>query len=325
MEFAAPLKRVAGFLDESKEALKLYEKIYGPYPFDELHFAQMAPFMGFGQAPQGFVQLTGEAFMSTMGGTRVGGALITHDFGDFFHGFLSHEIAHQWWGHQIGWASSDDQWLSESFAEYAAGLFVNEYQGAKRFQQTLADWRKKAKLSDLEAPIAAANTLRGPNAGMHREHLLYNKGPYVLHMLRVQLDDETYVNVMHSILKNYDDQNISTEMVVREINKVTGSDYTYFFDQWFWDVGIPKFRYSWRSEKQPDGKFLITVHVAQEDKNHLKRVLMPVHIHFKDKTIPQYKPVTQVDQDIKLLSPAEPKDVTLDDDHSLLADIVKAD
>jgi len=285
----------------------------------------MAPFMGFGQAPQGFVQLTGEAFMSTMGGTRVGGALITHDFGDFIHGFLSHEIAHQWWGHQIGWASSDDQWLSESFAEYAAGLFVNEYQGAKRFQQTLADWRKKARLSDLEAPIAAANTLRGPNAGMHREHLLYNKGPYVLHMLRVQLDDQTYVNVMHSILKNYDDQNISTEMVVREINKVTGSDYTYFFDQWFWDVGIPKFRYSWRSEKQPDGKFLITVHVAQEDKNHLKRVLMPVHIHFKDKTIPQYKPVTQVDQDIKLLSPAEPKDVTLDDDHSLLADIVKAD
>lgn len=326
IELSAPLKRVSGFLDEGKEILKLFEKIYGPYPYEELHIAQMAPFMGFGQAPQGFVQLTGEAFMSPTGGVRVGheGALLTYDFGDFIHGFLSHEIAHQWWGHQVGWASSDDQWLSESFAEYAAGLFVKEYQGAKRFQQTLTNWRQKAKLGDLEAPIAAANTLRGPNAFRSREQLLYNKGPYVLHMLRVQLDDENYVKVMRSILKTYENQNVSTEMVLREINRVTGSDYTYFFDQWFWDVGIPKFRYSWRSEKQPDGKFLITVHISQEDKNHLKRVLMPIHIHFKDKTIPQYKPVTQMDQDIKLLSPAEPKDVTLDDDHSLLADIVKA-
>jgi hypothetical protein len=64
--------------------------------------------------------------------------------------------------------------------------------------------------------------------------------------------------------------------------------------------------------------------VGQEDKNRIKRVLMPIHLHFKDKTIPQYKPVVQQEQDIKLMSPAEPKDVTLDDDHTLLADIVKA-
>ncbi len=143
-------------------------------------------------------------------------------------------------------------------------------------------------------------------------------------MLRVQLDDETYIKVMRSAQQTYKNQNISTEMLLREVNRVTGSDYTYFFDQWFWDVGIPKFRYTWRSEHQPDGKYLITVHVAQEDKGHLKRVLMPIHIHFKDKTIPQYKPVVQAEQDIKIVSPTEPKDVTLDDDHTLLADIVKA-
>jgi aminopeptidase N len=129
---------------------------------------------------------------------------------------------------------------------------------------------------------------------------------------------------MRSVQETYKNQNISTEMLLREVNRITGSNYTYFFDQWFWDVGIPKFRYSWRSEKQPNGKFLIVVHVGQEDKNRIKRVLMPIHLHFKDKTIPQYKPVVQQEQDIKLMSPAEPKDVTLDDDHTLLADIVKA-
>jgi len=310
---AAPVKKVEGLLDEGKQILRLYEKIYGPYPYDELHIAQMAPQLDFGQSPQGFVQLSGQAFLSQ-----------ATTESDFIHGFLSHEFAHQWWFHQVGMASPDDEWLSESFAEYASGIFVNEYQGPKRFQRSLETWKKSARQGDPIAPISAANMLSGPNAADQRTYLLYNKGPYVLHMLRVQLDDETYTKAMRGVQETYKNQNISTEMLLREVNRVTGQDYTYFFDQWFWDVGIPKFRYSWRTEKQSDGKFLIVVHVTQEDKNHLKRVLMPIYIHFKDKTIPQYKPVVQMEQDVKIVSPAEPKDVTLDDEHTLLADITKA-
>ena len=310
-----PDKKVQDFFTESKDILNLFENIYGPYPYEELHIAQMGPGLGFGQGPPYFVQLTGELFQA--GESKLGKFSI--------HDFLSHEIAHQWWGNQVGWASEDDDWLSEGLASYAAGVFIHALQKNAGLQAMLDGWRMEAKVGDKEAPIVAASMLVGPNAGDYRRYLLYNKAPYVLHMLRVQLDDAKYREVMRSINATYKDQDISTEMLLREVNRVTGSDFTYFFDQWFWDVGIPKFRYSWRSEKQPDGKFLITVHVGQEDKNHLKRVLMPIHIHFKDKTIPQYKPVTQMEQDIKLLSPAEPKNVTLDDDHSLLADIVKAD
>jgi peptidase M1-like protein len=323
VNLTAPAKKIEGFFEETKQVLKLYEKIYGPYPYDALHIAQMAPQLSFGQAPQGFVQLWGVAFMTqaAVAANEMTGVSTSIDFA---HGLLAHEIAHQWWGHQIDTSSDDDEWLSESFAEYASGIFVKEYQGAKRFQRTLEEWKKNARVGDPEAPISAANMLSGPNAFDYRIYLLYNKGPYVLHMLRVQLDDETYSKVMRSVQETYKNRNISTEMLLSQINRVTGADYTYFFDQWFWDVGIPKFRYSWRSEKQPDGKFLITVHVSQADKSHIKRVLMPIHLHFKDKTIPQYKPVVQQEQDIKIISPAEPKDVTLDDEHTLLADIVKA-
>jgi hypothetical protein len=312
ISLSAPVKKLDGFFGESKEILKLFEKIYGPYPYDELHIAQMAPQLGFGQAPPGFIQLTGVAFMSQ---ARVES--------DFIHGFLSHEIAHQWWGNQVGWASEDDEWISESFAEYASGIFVKELQGEKRFQRTLEEWRRNAKYSDHEGPIAAANHLGGLEGGRHRYHLLYGKGPYVLHMLRVQLNDEKYVEVMRAIQETYKHQNISTEMLLREVNRVTKADYTPFFDQWVWDVGIPTFRYRWRSEKQPDGKFLITVNVRQDDKNNIKKVLMPVHIHFKDKMIPQYKPLVQAEQEIKIMSPMEPKNVTLDDDRTLLAEIVR--
>src|SRR5213594_3168656 len=117
-DLAAPVKKVEGMLEEGKQILKLFEKIYGPYPYDELHIAQMAPQLEFGQSPQGFVQLSGAAFLSQ-----------ATTLSDFIHGFLSHEFAHQWWAHQVGWASGDDEWLSESFAEYGSGIFVNAYQG----------------------------------------------------------------------------------------------------------------------------------------------------------------------------------------------------
>ena len=314
MDLRAPPGKVDTFFAEGKEILKLYEHLYGPYPYEELHIAQMAPFLGFGQSPQGFVQLTGEAFMSQ-----------AQLESDFFHGFYAHEIAHQWWGHRVGWASPNDEWLSESFAEYASGIFVNEFQGPKRFQRTLHGWREAARHSDHAAPIAAASQLRGPGAGLHRNNLLYAKGPYVLHMLHVQLDDEKYTEVMRSVQNTYDHNDISTELLLKEVNRVTGSDYTYFFDQWVWDVGIPTFRYSWRSERQKDGKYLVTIHVSQQDDKHLKRVLMPIHFHFKrGESIPQYRPVVEAAQDIKFLLDVEPKDVTLDDDRTLLAEFVKA-
>ena len=131
------------------------------------------------------------------------------------------------------------------------------------------------------------------------------------------------MEVMRSVQDKFRHRSISTEQFLTEVNRVSGANYTYFFDQWFWDVGIPKFRYTWRSKKRPDGKFLITVHVSQEDKEHLKRVLMPVYIHFKKQTIPQYRPVVEAEQDIQILSPMEPEDVTLDDERTLLAEFIK--
>jgi hypothetical protein len=309
----APVTKVNGLLAETKEILKLFEELYGPFPYTELHLAQMAPQLGFGQAPPGFVQLTGMAFLSQ-----------ARTNSDFLHGFLAHEAAHQWWGNQIGWASGDDEWLSESFAEYASGLFVKEYQGAGRFQRTLEEWKRNAKISDAAAPIQAANTLSGQNASLHRTNLLYNKGPYVLHMLRVMLDDERYVQVMRRVQEEYRHRNISNEMLMRTLNQVTGSDYNWFFEQWFYDVGIPTIRYRWTSEPQPDGKHLIAVHVSQ-DKGTFKRVLVPVMLRFKSGVVPAYKEMIEPEQVMRFMAPERPKDVTLDDEHTLLAEIVRRD
>src|SRR5437764_2542770 len=45
-------------------------------------------------------------------------------FNEFIQEVTPHEVAHQWWGHIVGWSSYHDQWLSEGFAEFSAGLFL---------------------------------------------------------------------------------------------------------------------------------------------------------------------------------------------------------
>jgi len=87
---------------------------------------------------------------------------------------------------------------------------------------------------------------------------------------------------------------------------------------------VPLFRHTWRSERQPDGKLLAMVHVSQDDRKSIKKALMPIHLHFEGNTIPQYRGVTEAEVDIKFVTPEAPKDVTLDDDHVLPADIVRA-
>src|SRR5260370_12502148 len=64
---------------------------------------------------------------------------ITSKFTGFVQEVTPHEVAHQWWGHMVGWASFHDQWLSEGFAEFSAGLFfqASKPPGAGQFLQRL--------------------------------------------------------------------------------------------------------------------------------------------------------------------------------------------
>src|SRR6185436_6482016 len=128
-------------------------------------------------------QLDGNSFLSQ--------ERIAQLYGDanLIHEFLGHEIAHQWWGHTIGWSNDHDAWLSESFAEYSCGLYFLAYLGDNAFKQKLANWKKSARQADPAGPIALASLQSGDNAGKYRTQLLYDKGPLVVHMIRTQLGD----------------------------------------------------------------------------------------------------------------------------------------
>jgi aminopeptidase N len=317
-DVTVPGGKAKNVLGEAKDVIKFLESLYGPFPYDQVQIAQMSPFLGFGQAPPGFLQLTGEAFMSS---SDI--ASFSNANADFFHEFFGHEMAHQYWAHAIQWSTDEDQWLSESFAEHTAGLYVLALQGKTRFEGKLKEWRDAARRGDPQAPIAWANNLGGPSAGKWRTDLIYNKGPYVVHMLYSQLGHDTYMKAMQALIKKYRFQEITTDQMAQELSKTAGYDLNYFFDQWFRGTGIPTIDYSWEAKQTEDGKYLATVKLSQRDKAKVKVLSVPIFFHFgKDQVVVKNRPMLQAEDVYQLKLPSKPVRVTVDDNKTLLADII---
>lgn len=308
------LKRMQPLMNDAKQIMKLYESLFGPYPYDYLNIAQMAVGMGFGQAPPGLVQLTGEAFMSSA-------MLAAADVrGDFVDEFYAHEIAHQWWAHVVWGTSFRDAWLSESFAEYAAGLYIQQLRGQNAFQNKLKDWRQNAFQAVGTAPIAALATLSGDRAGQYYQQQIYYKGPYVVHMLRMQLGHDKWVEVMQNFFGKYRHTNLTTEKLIAEVDQVAGYQTDFFFNEWWKGMYLPTFDFSYDVKPTEDGRYLFTGSITQEGRPF--KVLMPVFFHFDgDQISVQNRPVLEADDTYQVFLPQEPRNVTLDDFNTLLATI----
>ena len=312
-ELVVPTGKMKSVLEESENIVKFYENLYGPFPYGDLHVAQMYPGSGYGQSPPSLIQLDGLSFQSQADLES-----------DFLHEFLSHEIGHQYWAHCIGWANDNDVWLSESFAEYSAGLYVQALLGEKRFQQKMSTWKQRAREGDPVAPIALASLVSGDNSGRYRERLIYNKGPLVVHMMRTQLGNENYVKFVTGLMKKYKNQNITTEMLSRELSLATNYNWDYFFDQWFRGVGIPEIHTKWKTTPK-DGKYLFEMTVTQKDAENFKKVFLPVVFKGSGKEQVARKdfPIGKQGQVIQIMLPFDPKTVEVDPDNNLLADYVQ--
>jgi hypothetical protein len=309
------IKKLQPVLDEGKEILKLYESLYGPYPYDYLHVVQAAPFIGFGIAPPGVVQLTGEAFL-----TQASLSVIMPESAnlDFFHEFYAHELGHQWFAHLIGSDSMRDIWLHESFAEYSAGLYVQQLQGQGRFQAKMKEWRQHARDAEGVAPLSALNTLAGDTAGKDYTDLIYNKGPYVVHMLRMQMGHDAWVTGMKSFFVGNRHENVRTEVLRENLEQAAGYRLDFFFDQWFKGTGIPEFEFDYEVTPTEDGRFLFTGTIRQIGKP--TKVLMPVFFHFGgNKVSIQQRPILKEVDVYKAFLPEKPRKVTLDDFNTLYA------
>jgi aminopeptidase N len=156
---------------------------------------------------------------------------------------IAHEIAHQWFGDSVTESTWADLWLSEGFATYFAGLFVQRHEGEEAFQEYMK--------AQAENAFAYEKKNRTPIFDRDTEDLFellnannYQKGAWVLHMLRSSLGDDVFFRGIRDYYHAHKDGIASTEDLRAALEKASGKDLKDFFQRWVYDSGHPKYELS---------------------------------------------------------------------------------
>jgi hypothetical protein len=276
---------------ESRNAYEVFVHFFGEIPFTEIAVSQQ-PQTAFGQSWPSLVYLPFQAFFSESMRDRLG--LVTSE-GDalYYETLASHEIAHQWWGHTVMADSYHDQWLDEGFATYSEGLYLQTTEGVDRFEDYMETLRRTI-LGKTEERVRATelgpiwlgrrlSSLKTPQG----HTLIYAKGAYVLHMIRMMLfdydkkSDSRFIAMMKDYVDTYAGTKVTTDEFRRFVEKHVGEDMDWFFDQWVYGCEIPVYHFTHRVEPAADGQWILTVSVRQEGVSQDFRMPLRFVINFE--------------------------------------------
>ncbi len=261
--------------------------------------------------------------------------------------FRAHEVAHQWWGHKVGWQSYRDQWLSEGMAQYSAMMFVEQtVKGGKRyFRQMLQAYSDEitGSLGSSGSQFARPGVTRLNRRGMDRmgpighgyrssvgetpsaySSQAYLKGSLVMHMLRVLTrvmtgSDEAFVDVLRLYVDRRAGDYASTEDLQAALTERVPADWDWFFDQWIFGAEIPTYVWS-RDTTERDGNLILVLDVEQRGVAPDFKMPVPVLIEYPGgDTTTVLAVVDSATNRFEFELEATPKKVIFNPDHAVLA------
>ena len=158
-----------------------------------------------------------------------------------FDFIIVHESAHEWWGNSVTAKDIADMWIHESFGAYAEALYVERFWGRQASLRYING--KKQNVRNTEPIIGVYNVQHEGSGDM------YDKGQLVLNTLRSVInDDRVWFSILKGLQEKYRYQTISAEDIIAYVNGRTGTDLTYFFDQYLRHPGIPRLD-AWLTKK----------------------------------------------------------------------------
>ena len=286
-------------LVDAQNATRLYNAYFGKLPFTRLALTQQ-PAGNFGQAWPTLVYMPFTAFMDTTQRYLASGGNLRFAADNFFQYVAPHEIAHQWWGHMVGWKSYRDQWMSEGFAEFSASLYIQQI---LRDEHKFIDFwneqrdritKSRPQTNDLKpytvGPVTQGKRLSSGKTYAAYQFLVYQKGAYILHMLRQMMydarqgGDRRFMAMMQDFIKSHYNQDVSTEdlkqivekHMTREMDLEGNGRMDWFFNEWVYGTEIPSYQFEYKISA--DGT--LTGRITQSGVSDSFRMLVPIHVDF---------------------------------------------
>ena len=251
--------------------------------------------------------------------------------------FRSHEVAHQWWGAGVSYATYRDQWLSEALAEYSSLLYLQQVAGNDVFIKRLKDYKDDI-FAGLDRPFTDNETVGAIALGYRNEKygdnesfdlIVYKKGAFVLHMLRNMLldlktfNEDRFFNLMKEWYATYNGQAPTTADFQRLVEKHIGVDMSWFFNQWIYGNEIPRYEFTYKIGQNENGQHIASCRVVSSKVSDDFQMIVPIEIEF-DKNSKVYVRTLIAGTDYEFdLPPMDqrPRKIRLNPFWSVLADV----
>jgi aminopeptidase N len=249
-----------GTLPQVQRIVAFYEQRFGPCPYPSLAVVVAEAETPGGHSPPGLLYLQQRPPVLRLRSLPDDPA----NFSDLPGFFVAHEVAHQWWGQGTAPSSYRERWLSEAWAQYAAALWVRESLGEGSFRSMMDRMGRWAFQHDAAGPIHLGQRL-GILKGDPRifRAVVYDKGAWVLHMLRGLLGDEAFFAAARAFLETHRFAKAGTEDFREALEKASGRDLRPHFDRWIYGSGLPRLTFATHTQAA-EGGFRTRVDVKAE-------------------------------------------------------------
>jgi aminopeptidase N len=225
-------------------SLKFFSQTVAPYPYEKLALIVGATRFG-GMENSSAIVFSSSLFDARTGSPNSSAFNVRQGLVEL----VAHEIAHQWFGDSVTESTWADLWLSEGFATYFAGLFVQRYEGEQAFREYMS--------RAAQTYFNYGKTRRTPIHDTETEDLFkllnannYQKGAWVLHMLRMELGDPAFFRGIRNYYQAHKEATASSEDLRAALEKASGRSLKEFFAQWVYGAGHPQYDLSWEWNRE---------------------------------------------------------------------------
>lgn len=283
-------------IGDAQNATRVYNAYFGKLPYTRIAMTQQ-PAGFFGQAWPTLVFMPYTAFIDTTQRAQLLG--VRGGTNNFWRYVAPHEIAHQWWGHIVGWDSYHDQWMSEGFAEFSASLYV--WYIRRDMGKFLEFWENQRKLI-VEAspatkdrkpytvgPVTQGYRLNSGKTGNVARYSICPKGAYILHMIRMMMyeqgdGDAKFKVMMKDFVQTHFNKDVSTEDFKRIVEKhITpamdldrNGKMDWFFNEYVYGTEMPSYRFDYKTNS--DGS--VSGKITQSGVSNNFVMLVPLYADF---------------------------------------------
>ncbi|MEO8399512.1 MAG: M1 family aminopeptidase [Ignavibacteriaceae bacterium] len=244
------------FADHPK-MIRYFSNTFGEYPFIKEKYGVAEFLWQFGAMEHQTITGVGSNFISGR---------------NFFQDIYAHELAHHWWGDAVGLKSWKDIWLNEGFATYSEALYYENKSGKKALISTMLSKYQddfKGKLSEPDDNLFSQT--------------VYDKGAWVLHMLRWEIGDSSFFKVLRKYFEDFKYKSASTKDFQKVCEAISAKDLTQFFNQWIYEgEGNITLLYDWNVEEK-EKKYKLNINTEQiQEKYQAYQFPLEVEIKYKD-------------------------------------------